>query len=118
MPQVTYTSRVELIGEAPREFESAILEEALGLAILGVLSGVIWVGQSPYPDGDPFLSNSEDGGRPDQVIAEVQFTATDPAFSTVGREQVPCRCGASWNATIHTTGYVTGLFGHKYDPAS
>lgn len=82
MPNVTYTSHVELTGRVPIEFKSAILEEALGLAVVGVLEGVIWVGKSPYPDSDPFLSNSEDGGRPDQVLAEVQFTATDPTFST------------------------------------
>lgn len=129
MPNVRYTCHVELTGEIPREFESAILEEAMSLAVLGVLSGVIWVGQSPYPDGDPFLVTSEDGGQPDPVLATVQFTATDPTFSIVGQPDqstadrelpvVPlCRCGAVFESIVHVVAYVSGLPGHRYDPAS
>lgn len=78
----SYTSRIvltSLAGTEPDAWIAQLTEEALGLAVVGVPSGVIWV----RPDG---VYNSEDGGTPEcpaACLAYARFTASDPAFQVV-----------------------------------
>jgi len=119
-----YTSHITLTGQlAEPEYESAMVEEALNLAVIGVNGGHVWV-VLPIEGGDPVTRNSEDYPTPDGpdevgdvLVARAEFFATNPSFEII---QTPtlCRCGAAKDSTIHTSGYVSGLPGHTYSPAS